>query len=111
MVKYIVIRFWHNSEMMIKYVLLAVCIVVFSFHLNAQDTLAINFEEAVAQAIKGNADHNINVNNQHLNKAIKQQAFYANFPNVGINLNSVRVTGQQTQQVDDGFVVDNFTNY
>jgi outer membrane protein TolC len=97
--------------MMIQYILTAVCIGMLSIPLNAQDTLTINFEEAVSQALKGNADHNINVNNQQLNKAIKQQAFYANFPNVGINLNAQRVTGQQTQQVDDGFVVDNFTNY
>ena len=96
---------------MIKYIITVVCIGILSIPLNAQDTLDINFEEAVAQAIKGNADHNINVNNQRLNKAIRQQAFYANFPNVSINLNAQRVTGQQTQQVDDGFVVDNFTNY
>ena len=88
-----------------------VCMGVLSFPLYAQDTLAISFMEAVSQALKGNAEHNININNQRLNEAIKKQAFYANFPNVGINLNAQRVTGQQTQQVDDGFVVDNFTNY
>src|SRR5690606_13226903 len=111
MVKFIVIRVWYKSEMMIKSILIMVCMGVLSFPLYAQDTLAISFMEAVSQALKGNAEHNININNQRLKEAIKKQAFYANFPNVGINLNAQRVTGQQTQQVDDGFVVDNFTNY
>ena len=62
---------------MIKYIITVVCIGILSIPLNAQDTLDINFEEAVAQAIKGNADHNINVNNQRLNKAIRQQALWS----------------------------------
>lgn len=96
---------------MIKGILMAVCFWGLSYHLHAQDTLVVNFEEAVALALKSNLDHNININNQSINKAVRQQAFYANFPNAGINLNALRITGQQTQQVDDGFVVDNFTNY
>lgn len=87
-------------------------VVLFTWNpIQAQDTLAVSFEEAVALALKNNTDHAINVNNQRINKANRQQAFFNNFPNAGINLNSQRVTGQQTQQVDDGFVVANFTNY
>lgn len=95
---------------MIK-IVLAVVLWGFSVHLYAQDTLTVNFEKAVELAIKRNAGHNINVNNQHINKVNRQEAFYAHFPNIGASFVSQRVTGQQPQQVDDRFIVANFTNY
>ncbi|WP_215223992.1 TolC family protein [Echinicola shivajiensis] len=79
--------------------------------LKAQDTLQLNFGEAVKLALENNAQYNTKLNNQETQEVIRKQAFYNNFPTVGVGLNSRRVTGQQTQQVDDGFVVDNFTNY
>ncbi|MEX2592610.1 MAG: TolC family protein [Anditalea sp.] len=96
---------------MIKIVLVSLVLWGLSGQLYAQDTLTVNFEEAVALAIKKNAAHNINVNNQLINKVNRQQAFYANFPTLGINIHSQRVRGQQSQQVDDEIIVDNFTNY
>jgi len=79
--------------------------------LKAQDTLKLSFGEAVELALENNVDYNTKLNNQRTQEAVRKQAFYSNFPRVGLSLNSRRVTGQQTQQVDDGFVVDNFTNY
>lgn len=79
--------------------------------LKAQDTLQLNFGEAVQLALENNVQYNTKLNNQETQEVIRKQAFYNNFPTVGVGLNSRRVTGQQTQQVDDGFVVDNFTNY
>ncbi|WP_200979329.1 TolC family protein [Echinicola sp. 20G] len=79
--------------------------------LKAQDTLKLNFGEAIKLALTKNVEYNTKLNNQETQEAFRKQAFYSNFPTVGVGLNSRRVTGQQTQQVDDGFVVDNFTNY
>src|SRR5690606_17479479 len=98
-------------EMMIKTALSYIILWSLCGQIKAQDTLRVNFEEAVALAINRNAAHNIKVNNQEINIVNRKQDFYSLFPTLGINLNSRRVRGQQQQQVDDEIIVDNFTNY
>ncbi len=76
----------------------------------AQDTLKLNFEEAVSRALAHNLDYQILVNNQEVVKKQATSAFASHFPAVSISSSFLRQTGQQFQQVEGEIVVTKETN-
>lgn len=76
----------------------------------AQDTLRLNFIEAVDLGLKANLDYQIQVNNMDVLKKEKQVALLSHLPTVGINSNLGQLKGQQSQLVEDQIVVTNVTN-
>jgi outer membrane protein len=79
-------------------------------NLQAQDTLALNFREAVDRALSKNLEYAIQTNNLEILKKEKQVAMLSHLPNAGVSTNFVRQTGQQFQQVEGEIVVSNLTN-
>ncbi|MDF2158122.1 TolC family protein [Algoriphagus sp. CAU 1675] len=76
----------------------------------AQETLMLNFGEAVELGLKANLDYQIQQNNIEILKKTKQVAVLSHLPSVGINSNLARQTGQQFQQIEGEIVVTNVTN-
>lgn len=76
----------------------------------AQDTLKLNFEEAVSRALAHNLDYQILVNNQEVVKKQATSAFASHFPAASISSSFLRQTGQQFQQVEGEIVVTKETN-
>ncbi len=78
--------------------------------IQAQETLKLNFWEAVELGLKANLDYQIQQNNLEILKKTKQVAALSHLPSVGINSNLARQTGQQFQQIEGEIVVTNVTN-
>lgn len=76
----------------------------------AQDTLRLNFNEAVDLGLKANLDYQIQENNMDILKIEKQSALLSHLPTVGISSNLGQLKGQQSQLVEDQIVVTNVTN-
>lgn len=76
----------------------------------AQDTLKLNFEEAVSRALAHNLDYQILVNTQEVTKKQATSAFASHFPAASISSSFLRQTGQQFQQVEGEIVVTKETN-
>ena len=81
-----------------------------STDLMAQDTLKLNFRQAVDLALEKNLDYQIQKNNLEITQKEKQVAMLSHFPTVGITSNLARQSGQQFQQVEGEIVVTNVTN-
>ncbi|GMQ24314.1 outer membrane channel protein TolC [Algoriphagus sp. oki45] len=77
---------------------------------NAQDTLQLNFRDAVILALEKNLDYQIQVNQMEVLQKEKQVAALSHLPSVGVNTNFLRQSGQQFQQVEGEIVVTNVTN-
>lgn len=84
--------------------------VLFAGTVRAQDTLKINFREAVDLALAANVDYQMLSNNMEVLKLQKQSALLSHFPNANFNSSVSQQTGPQTQQIGDEFVVVNVTN-
>ena len=78
--------------------------------LQAQDTLLLDFDQAVEYALKANLDFQILNNNQEVLEHERKAALFARFPSANINSNFARQNGQQFQQVEGEIVVTNVTN-
>ncbi len=78
--------------------------------LHAQDTIPMNFQEAVDLALTKNLEYRIQENNIAILKREKQVALLSHLPNVGVSSNFSRQSGQQFQQVEGEIVVTNVTN-
>jgi len=91
--------------------ILSLGITVFSA-LNAfsQDTLQLNFQEAVDIALSMNLDFQIQSNNMEVLKRQKQSALASHFPNANIRTSFQQQSGQQFQQIEGEIVVTNVTN-
>lgn len=77
---------------------------------NAQDTLRIDFREAVDLALAANVDYQIQSNNMEVLKVEKQSAILSHLPNANINTSFAQLSGQQQQQINEEIVVANFKN-
>lgn len=76
----------------------------------AQDTLKLNFQDAVELALRANVDFQMQENNMEVLKSEKQNALFSHFPTANINSSASRQTGQQFQQIEGEIVVTNVTN-
>ena len=78
--------------------------------LQAQDTLKLNFRQAVDLALEKNLEYQIQKNNLEVTQKEKQVALLSHLPSVGISSNLARQSGQQFQQIEGEIVVTNVTN-
>ena len=78
--------------------------------LMAQDTLKLNFRQAVDLALEKNLEYQIQKNNFEITQKEKQVAMFSHLPSVGITSNLARQSGQQFQQIEGEIVVTNVTN-
>ncbi|MDR7129985.1 outer membrane protein TolC [Algoriphagus sp. 4150] len=78
--------------------------------LQAQDTLRINFRQAVDLALAANVDYRTQSNNMEVLKLEKQSALLSHLPNANFNSSFGRQAGQQTQQIEGEIVVTSVTN-
>lgn len=76
----------------------------------AQDTLKLNFQEAVDIALSKNLDFQIQSNNMEVLKRQKQSAIASHFPSANISTSFQQQNGQQFQQIEGEIVVTNVTN-
>ncbi|GAA0881273.1 TolC family protein [Algoriphagus jejuensis] len=76
----------------------------------AQDTIPMNFQEAVELALTRNLEYRIQENNMAILQKERQVALLSHLPNVGISSNFSRQSGQQFQQIEGEIVVTNVTN-
>jgi outer membrane protein len=76
----------------------------------AQDTIPLNFQQAVEIALTKNLEFAILENNMEVLRKQKQVAVLSHLPSVGMTTNLVRQSGQQFQQVEGEIVVTNVTN-
>jgi outer membrane protein len=79
-------------------------------NLHAQDTIPMNFQEAVDLALTKNLEYRIQENNMAILEKEKQVALMSHLPNVGVTSGFNRQSGQQFQQVEGEIVVTNVTN-
>ena len=78
----------------------ALILMAFISKLNAQDTLKLNFREAVEIGLQQNLAYRQRENQQEVLKREKQAAQLAHLPNLNINNSGFRQSGQQYQQVE-----------
>lgn len=78
--------------------------------IQAQDTLRLNFREAVDLALAANVDYQVLSNNMEVLKLQKQSALLSHLPNANINTSFAQLSGQQQQQINEEIVVANFKN-
>lgn len=83
---------------------------IFSSQVRAQDTLRMDFAEAVEIALGANLDYQIQSNQMEVLKKEKQSAFASHFPAVNLGTTFARQSGQQFQQIEGEIVVTNVTN-
>lgn len=76
----------------------------------AQDTLKLDFRQAVELGLQANLDYRIQENNMEVLKKEKQVALLSHLPSVGLSSNFSQLKGQQSQLVEDQIVVTNVTN-
>ncbi|MHA7128225.1 TolC family protein [Algoriphagus namhaensis] len=92
---------------------LSVFFVVFGIGLGTafgQDTLKMDFAQAVDLALGANLDYQIQANQMEVLKKEKQSALASHFPSMNIGTNFARQSGQQFQQIEGEIVVTNVTN-
>ncbi|SFA97480.1 Outer membrane efflux protein [Algoriphagus aquimarinus] len=76
----------------------------------AQDTVRINFRQAVDLALASNVAYQIQANTMEVLKLQKQSALLSHLPNANINTSFSQQSGQQFQQIEGEIVVTNVTN-
>ncbi|MBN7817313.1 TolC family protein [Algoriphagus sp. YJ13C] len=95
---------------MYKLVLFVGISLISAGNLMAQDTLKLNFQEAVDIALSNNLNYQIQSNEMEILKRQKQSALASHFPNANINTSFQQQNGQQFQQIEGEIVVTNVTN-
>ena len=79
-------------------------------NLQAQDTIPLNFEMAVDLALTKNLEYRIQENNMAILQKERQVALLSHLPNVEMSSEIIRLDGQQSQLVEEDFVVTNVVN-
>ncbi|RIW12989.1 TolC family protein [Algoriphagus lacus] len=99
------------KRLQINYVLIALFGGFLGFgKVQAQDTIPLNFQQAVEIALSKNLEYSIQENNLEILKKEKQVAALSHLPSAGVTSNFLRQSGQQFQQVEGEIVVTNVTN-
>jgi len=93
-----------------RYYLVFIVGFLFTGKILAQDTIKIDFQQAVDLALKANVDFRIQQNNMEVLKREKQNSLLSHLPNVNINSSASSQSGQQFQQIEGEIVVTNVTN-
>ena len=93
-----------------KILITASILMAFISELNAQDTLKLNFREAVEIGLQQNLAYRQRENQQEVLKREKQAAQLAHLPNLNISNSGFRQSGQQYQQVEDELIVTDVSN-
>lgn len=86
------------------------CIAMSQGAVQAQDTIPLNFQQAVEIALSKNLEFAILENNMEVLRKQKQVAVLSHLPSMGMTTNLLRQSGQQFQQVEGEIVVTNVTN-
>lgn len=86
------------------------CIAMSQGTVQAQDTIPLNFQQAVEIALSKNLEFAILENNMEVLRKQKQVAVLSHLPSMGMTTNLLRQSGQQFQQVEGEIVVTNVTN-
>ena len=86
------------------------CIAMSQGAVQAQDTIPLNFQQAVGIALSKNLEFAILENNMEVLRKQKQVAVLSHLPSMGMTTNLLRQSGQQFQQVEGEIVVTNVTN-
>jgi len=92
-----------------KYITLVVAVLV-AGTIRAQDTVRINFSQAVDLALAANVAYQTQSNSMEVLKLQKQSALLSHLPNANINSSFSQQSGQQFQQIEGEIVVTNVTN-
>jgi outer membrane protein len=92
--------------------LLITCLILGAFigELRAQDTLRINFREAVQLGLNHNLTYKSLQNQQEVLKIEKKAAVMGHLPNLNLSNNTFRQIGQQFQQVEGELIVTTEAN-
>lgn len=99
-----------NQLCMSKGYILLSFLLFFSLTTRAQDTLRMDFAQAVKLGLDANLDYRIQANQMEVLKKEKQSAFASHFPSANLGTNFARQSGQQFQQIEGEIVVTNVTN-
>ena len=92
-----------------KYITLLV-VAIIGGGAQAQDTLKINFRQAVDLALAANVDYQTQSNNMEVLKLQKQSSLLSHLPNANISSSFSQQSGQQFQQIEGEIVVTNVKN-
>jgi outer membrane protein TolC len=76
----------------------------------AQDTLRLDFRQAVSLALQSNVAYQSQLNSMEVLEKEKQVAKLSHLPTVGFNTTFAQQSGQQFQQIEGEIVVTNVTN-
>jgi len=76
----------------------------------SQDTLLLDFQEAIRIGLSQNVAYQRRTNEQEVFKRERQSAILGHLPKVNLNNNAFRQIGQQFQQVEGQLIVTNVTN-
>jgi outer membrane protein TolC len=76
----------------------------------AQDTLRLDFREAVELALQANVAYQTQLNAMEILQKEKQVAKLSHLPSVGFSTSLAQQSGQQFQQIEGEIVVTNVTN-
>ncbi|MEB2780887.1 TolC family protein [Algoriphagus sp. C2-6-M1] len=92
-----------------KYITLLIAVLI-AGTIRAQDTLRLNFRQAVDLALAANVAYQTQSNNMEVLKLQKQSALLSHLPNANINSSFSQQSGQQFQQIEGEIVVTNVRN-
>src|SRR5690606_16917860 len=105
---------WQNTHGlghgMKKLLLLGIMLTAGHLHSQAQDTLLLNFEEAVEIGLQSNQTYRIRQNEQDLLNMEKKAPTAAFFPNVNINNSFSQQSGEQSQLVEGEYIFTTISN-
>jgi len=103
-------RLYMYKKFITLFIPIAIGTVLLSGAIQAQDTVRINFRQAVDLALASNVAYQIQANNMEVLKLQKQSALLYHLPNANINTSFSQQSGQQFQQIEGEIVVTNVTN-
>lgn len=103
-------RLYMYKKFITLFIPIAIGTILLSGAIQAQDTVRINFRQAVDLALASNVAYQIQANNMEVLKLQKQSALLYHLPNANINTSFSQQSGQQFQQIEGEIVVTNVTN-
>ncbi|WP_339757816.1 TolC family protein [Algoriphagus aquimarinus] len=103
-------RLYMYKKFITLFIPMAIGTLLVSGAVQAQDTVRINFRQAVDLALASNVAYQIQANTMEVLKLQKQSALLSHLPNANINTSFSQQSGQQFQQIEGEIVVTNVTN-
>ncbi|WP_245786769.1 TolC family protein [Algoriphagus aquimarinus] len=103
-------RLYMYKKFITLFIPIAIGTLLLTGAVQAQDTVRINFRQAVDLALASNVAYQIQANTMEVLKLQKQSALLSHLPNANINTSFSQQSGQQFQQIEGEIVVTNVTN-